>query len=135
MSYRILIVDDEPAVRLSIERLLARKGYEIAAAASADAAYAILRDRPVDLILLDLRMPGVGGEAFYYAIIRQWPALTQRIVLMSGQSFDIQDDRPQALKNCAFLPKPFNIDFFYRLIEDRLAAVATREGRVQNGGR
>ncbi len=59
---RLLIVDDEPNVRLVFRTALESTGAEIAAAEDGESALAWLRDHVVDLVLLDLRMPVLGGQ-------------------------------------------------------------------------
>src|SRR5438270_3049809 len=58
---RILIVDDEPNVRLMFRTTLASTGAEIAVADDGEAALERLEGSPFDLVLLDLKMPGLGG--------------------------------------------------------------------------
>ena len=57
----ILLVDDEPAIRLTLSALLKRTGYSVVAAATGEEALALLDVRAYDLVLLDLIMPGIGG--------------------------------------------------------------------------
>ncbi len=57
----ILIVDDEPAIRLFLEEELSQAGYEVTTAASGEEALTHLQREPVDLILLDLKMGGIDG--------------------------------------------------------------------------
>jgi DNA-binding response OmpR family regulator len=57
----VLIVDDEPSVRLVFRTTLEAAGYEVAEAADGESALGALRDGPVDLVFLDLRMPGMDG--------------------------------------------------------------------------
>ena len=58
---RILVVEDEPMVREVVERYLRREGYAVHLAGDGEAALAAWRDEPVDLILLDLMLPRLGG--------------------------------------------------------------------------
>jgi DNA-binding response OmpR family regulator len=58
---RILIVDDEPSIRLFLSEELLDAGYTVITAASGEEALAILEKKTVDLVLLDLRMPGMDG--------------------------------------------------------------------------
>jgi DNA-binding response OmpR family regulator len=60
-SAKLLIVDDEPNVRFSIGEILRQKGYHVGEAGSGNEALALLEDTPYDLMVLDLRMPGMGG--------------------------------------------------------------------------
>src|SRR5262245_40739427 len=54
---RILVVDDDPQVRSVFGGMLSSAGYEVICVDSGDAAFAVLRDGPVDLLILDLNMP------------------------------------------------------------------------------
>src|SRR5262245_12458335 len=58
---RVLVVDDEPNVRLVFRRTLETDGYRVDEAEDGEAALGLLDRQPFDIILLDLRMPGVGG--------------------------------------------------------------------------
>jgi CheY-like chemotaxis protein len=61
MSQTILVVDDEESNRLTLKRILGREGYEVQQAASGREAMEALRERPVDVVLTDLKMPGMTG--------------------------------------------------------------------------
>lgn len=61
MTARILIVDDEKAVRESLEELLILEDYQVESAASGEKALEILGEKDIDLLLLDIKMPGVDG--------------------------------------------------------------------------
>lgn len=58
---RILIVDDELPVRLTVREILRRAGYDATAVASGEEALELVRSQPIDLALIDLVMPGMGG--------------------------------------------------------------------------
>ena len=58
---QILVVDDEEAIRLTLEILLKRRGYEVTTAASGAEALALIEQHVFDLLLLDLKMPGLSG--------------------------------------------------------------------------
>ncbi len=59
--YRLLVADDDQAVRAALERALRFEGYEVELAVDGADALARARDRPPDLLVLDLMMPGIGG--------------------------------------------------------------------------
>jgi DNA-binding response OmpR family regulator len=75
VSPRILLVDDEATLRKTLERALSNFGYEVFTAPDAHSAYALLSETPFDLVLLDLRMPHMAGDALYLAIVRRWPEM------------------------------------------------------------
>ncbi len=61
MDAHIVVVDDEPAVREMVQSYLARQGFAVSAADGGEALRAIMAERPVDLVILDVRMPGEDG--------------------------------------------------------------------------
>jgi CheY-like chemotaxis protein len=60
-SARILIVDDEVAIRLTLDMLLRRRGYMVTVASSGAEALMLIEQQPFDLLLLDYKMPGLSG--------------------------------------------------------------------------
>ena len=59
---RILIVDDEPSVREVLSEYFTEQGYGVSTAGDGDEALALVRQSAPDLVLLDMRMPGVSGS-------------------------------------------------------------------------
>jgi signal transduction histidine kinase/HPt (histidine-containing phosphotransfer) domain-containing protein len=80
----ILLVDDEPRILSALQRLLRREGYRILTADSGASALSILDEESVNIILSDLRMPGMDGFAFLGAV--QDRGLEAARVLMSGNA-------------------------------------------------
>ena len=79
---RILVVDDEPAVRSALRVNLARAGYDVILAGNAEEALTFLVERPVDIVLTDVTMPGAGGLALLEQLRARWPEIPA--VLMTG---------------------------------------------------
>ncbi len=84
----ILVVDDEPAVRLFLAEQLREANYSVATAASGEEALAYLEDKPIDLVLLDLRMPGMDGIQTM-AEIRRRPLPPEVIMLTAYATLDV----------------------------------------------
>src|SRR4051812_39078778 len=61
ISHRILVVDDDPLIRTGLQAILGKMGYEVAAVGDGAAAIEVIDANPPDLILLDLKMPGMDG--------------------------------------------------------------------------
>jgi DNA-binding response OmpR family regulator len=79
---QILVVDDEPSIRITLEALLRRSGYMVTLAATGEAALAEIERRRFDLLLLDLILPGINGhEVARYACVWQ-PAVA--ILILTG---------------------------------------------------
>ena len=83
----ILVVDDEIAIRFSIEEALTRDGYEVTTAESGEAALAKLANQNFDLALIDLRLPGIGGMGVLTEIRKKSPE-TLVIVLTAHASLE-----------------------------------------------
>lgn len=134
MTSRILIVDDEPALRRTLERALISHRYEVVAAADPHSAYQMLLETTFDLVLLDLRLPQIGGDTFFLAIIRQWPRLRDRVVLMSGDPWSEQIGWPKELMSCPILAKPFSLDTLTKTVRAALAAADTSTDLLEGNG-
>lgn len=80
----VLLVDDDPAYLAATERLLVRAGYRILIAGDPHEGLEIVRRNPVELILLDYRMPGMTGEAFLKEL-REFNDTVQ-VILQTGYS-------------------------------------------------
>jgi CheY-like chemotaxis protein len=132
---RILIVDDEPALRRTYERLLRPLGFEVTAVADAHLAYELIESAEPDLVLLDIHLPGLAGDALYLALARRWPRLSGRVVLMTGDPGALDRDWPAALRSRPVLLKPFGLDALHDAVVEALAQAEAQEPqRKRNGG-
>jgi signal transduction histidine kinase len=104
---RILVVDDEPLVRMVAERFLRREGYEVVSVQNGDEALAILRMATprIDLAIVDLTMPGKSGAEVVIAAREVRPTLP--ILISSGYSEAAIEDRSWAEQVQGFLQKPY----------------------------
>ena len=84
---KILIVDDEAGIRFSLEETLSRDGYQVTTAENGEAALACVAAQPFDLVLIDLRLPGMGGMEVLAALRQQSPD-TVVIVLTAHASLE-----------------------------------------------
>ena len=82
MSDRILIVDDDDGLRESLQLVLSAEGYEAIGAANADEALAAIERAPFELVLCDLRMPGMDGMELLPHLARRLPEST--LIMMSA---------------------------------------------------
>ena len=100
----LLLVDDEPANLDSLERIFAREGYRTQRAETGAAALALLRDRPADVVLTDLMMPGMSGQELLRAVKAVAP--DAEVVLMTA--YGTVEAAVAAMKDGAydFLTKP-----------------------------
>jgi DNA-binding NtrC family response regulator len=124
----VLIVEDEAALRRVLERVLARAGYRVLAAASAETAYELLASEHADAVLLDVQLPTMSGLALYLALIHRHPALAGRIAIMSGDA-EAEHVRAWLQHNpCTVLKKPFDLREIVRWAHELLDASDWRTG-------
>ena len=134
MTHRILIVDDEPGLRRTLERALRSHRYEVVSVADPHSAYQMLDESNFDLVMLDLRLPQMAGDTFFLAIVRRWPRLAGRVILMSGDPFSEQPDWPAELAGCPVLPKPFSLDTLIKTVGMVLAAAEPQSDLRKGNG-
>lgn len=104
---RVLVVEDEAAVRSLISTILGTSGYAVRTAESGSDALETLEADEFDLVISDVRMPGLDGERLFERVQVQWPELTRRLLFISG---DIEADRFAAIlreRSIRYLEKPF----------------------------
>ncbi|MCB9673593.1 MAG: sigma-54-dependent Fis family transcriptional regulator [Alphaproteobacteria bacterium] len=104
MKPQVLVVDDDDANRVTLERILNRAGFDVSHAASGREAMEKFRDRPVDLVLTDLKMPGMSGIDLLKAAKVVDPAI--EVVVMTA--YGTVETAVEAMKEGAydFVAKP-----------------------------
>lgn len=107
---RILIIDDEAALRRTMRRMLAGTGHEIVEASNGAEGLAVLQERAVDLVITDLVMPDKDGIETIQILRERWPEL--KILAVSGRGLLNPRERladAQLFGADAALPKPFKV--------------------------
>ncbi len=104
---RILVVDDDAAVRELMAAVVTRIGHSVDVAANGREALAFLEREACDLIVCDLKMPVLDGSGLYEQIRDRWPALLGRLLFVSGSA--AMPEYTDFLRTAQpfFLPKPF----------------------------
>jgi CheY-like chemotaxis protein len=118
-SPRVLVVDDEPAICSALVQVLRRAGFDPVAAHGAPEAEALLSDS-ITALLLDLRMPHMRGDVFYYLASARFPQLRRRTLFMTG---DISPDGERLINQtgCGVIWKPFPNVVLVDAVRDLLA--------------
>ncbi|HEU4569482.1 MAG TPA: ATP-binding protein, partial [Gemmatimonadales bacterium] len=120
---RVLLVEDEDAVRQVAVRALSDRGYRVVAAESAESALRRLDDgTPIDLLVTDVVMPGMGGKALAERLLARWPELP--VLFVSGYTAEERLEGLLAREGVQLLAKPFTPDhlaFAVRGLLDRPA--------------
>ncbi len=104
----VLIIDDEQDIRDGCERFLTRMGLAVRKAENGEKGLISLAEEPADLVLLDLKMPGLDGMEVLGRIKERWPEML--VVIITG--FATVETAIEAMKRGAydFIPKPFQPD-------------------------
>ncbi|GIW01162.1 response regulator [Roseiflexus sp.] len=118
----ILVVDDEEAVRALLARLLTDLGHRPTTVASGEAAFEIIAQRSFDLILTDIKMPGMTGFELYQHIRQRDPHLAQRIIFITGDTITASTQARLAQTGNPYLAKPFAIERLEALVNACLAS-------------
>ena len=111
MKARILVVDDNPDMRRSLEQLLGLLGYEVETAADGNQALAAHRARAASIVITDIFMAGKDGIETIAAFKREWPFV--RVIAMSGGGERAKRDYLDAARQIgadATLHKPFSLE-------------------------
>src|SRR5580692_1352204 len=111
----LLIVDDERAVREVCREVAQSLGYAVIVAESAEHTYRLLESQAIDVVLLDLKLPGAGGLEALHKIKQRRP--DAEVVVVTG--YATVQSAVQAMKNGAYdyVTKPFTIDELKLLLE------------------
>ncbi len=112
---RILVADDEVALRRALSMFLERRGHEVVQAGDAHEAFEIAQNQPIDVALIDARMPGDGLALIER--LEELPSLRGRTALMTG---DIGRARTRQgiATGRPYLSKPFDMDEMVKLLEN-----------------
>src|SRR5918996_6101998 len=106
MGLRVLVVDDDPQIRRAVQTSLRGRGYEVRSAGNGETALEELATEAVDLVILDLSLPGMDG----HEVMRRLRAFSEVPVLVLSVR-ESQDDKIAALDAGAddYVTKPFSI--------------------------
>ncbi len=106
---RILVVDDEQAIRDLLVGLLSLDGHEVEAARTGAEALQRLAEQPFDAIIADIRMPEMDGIEFYNRILHEHPELARRVIFTSGDTISPDTRAFVESTTVPFLAKPFQL--------------------------
>ena len=115
MTYRILVVEDEPQIRELIEEFLLEAGYHVSSACDGLEAYSLFKSQKFDLIVTDVMMPNIDGYALCQLIRQE----NKEIPIIFLTALNEEQDEVQAfdLQADDFLTKPFSFEVLMRRVE------------------
>lgn len=118
---RVLVIDDDPAIRQVIAYTLADEGYQVDAACDGQAALDLLEQRHPDVILLDMKMPGMDGWTFIRRYRERYDHRAPIVVLTAAH--DAAQRRAEVGAE-SHVAKPFDLD----VLIERVALLSRRFG-------
>ncbi|MGE5343406.1 MAG: sigma-54-dependent transcriptional regulator [Candidatus Omnitrophota bacterium] len=115
---KILIVDDDPSIRNMLSIVLKKSNYDVALAESSEYALTLLKGETVDLIISDIKMPGIGG----IELLKKIKIIKSEIPIIMITAYASANDAVEAMKLGAadYITKPFNLDELRLIIEKTL---------------
>jgi DNA-binding response OmpR family regulator len=108
MGKRVLVVDDEPNIVMSLEFLMRRAGFEVSVARNGGEALAALEGTPPHLMLLDVMMPEFDGYEVCERIRARPEWSGTKIVMLTARGREVERERGLALGADAYVTKPFS---------------------------
>lgn len=124
----IVIIDDDPQLRKSLARLLADDGHEVKGLGTGEAGVEYLKNHRTDLVILDLRLPGMDGMETFQEIKRIDPKLP--VIIMTA--YGTTETAIEATKQGAFdyVLKPFEVKSFLKIVDEALRAGNFTRSRI-----
>jgi CheY-like chemotaxis protein len=118
----ILVADDEVVVRDLLRRVLTEAGYQVIAVETGKQAIENVRKERVDLVLLDINMPGIGGVEALREIIAEVP--TSRVIMLTAVNDPKTAELVMSLGALDYLTKPIDIATLKKAIQTHLLFAA-----------
>ncbi|MBL8250522.1 MAG: response regulator [Candidatus Competibacter sp.] len=122
MTNKILVVDDEPNIVLSLEFLMKQAGFQVRTASDGEAALTAIAAETPDLVLLDVMMPRKNGYEVCQAIRANpdWKAV--RIIMLTAKGREVEREKGLALGADDYITKPFATQEVVERVRELLAA-------------
>jgi DNA-binding response OmpR family regulator len=121
MAKRILIVDDEPNIVISLEFLMKKEGFEVAVANDGDEALAMVASFNPDMLLLDVMMPKKSGFEVCEALRADSQRAGLKIVMLTAKGRDTEMAKGLAIGADAYVTKPFSTKELVDKVKEMLA--------------
>jgi CheY-like chemotaxis protein len=119
---RILVVDDEQVIRDFVKRVLAGEGYEVETVNNAGDALKKIEGKRYNLVLIDIKMPGMDGVELYKRIQKIAKSLARRAVFITGDIIGADTEKFLSETKAAHIDKPFDAEQLSREVRQALTA-------------
>lgn len=105
---KVLVVDDEPNIVLSLEFLMEQAGFEVVTAEDGEQALARVDDSQPDLLLLDISLPGISGFDVLERLRSEAATAQLPIIMLTAHGRDVEREKGMALGADDYITKPFS---------------------------
>ena len=122
---RVLLVDDEVAFTTNMSKILSRRGYEVRSVNDGESAVEAIEDEEYDVVILDLRMPGMDGMAALKVMKRKRPLL--EVIILTGHGSVESGIQGMHLGAFDYAMKPIQISELQEKIEEAFARKLLQE--------
>lgn len=126
----ILVVEDEPEIAEMVAEMLKQDGHDVSIAHNGRAALQKIDDLKPDLIVSDLRMPGLSGPGLHRLLSERNPSIARRMLFMTGDTLAYGLDDFFERTGLPLLEKPLEPDVLCLEVQDRLASVEQASGSL-----
>jgi CheY-like chemotaxis protein len=116
----ILVVEDEAQLASAVVDALRDAGYLVEHAPDGEEALARVKAQPFDLVICDLKMPRLDGKAFYGLLAAAAPALSKRVIFVTGDVAGTDAEKFLEESGCRWLAKPFRLGDLLRAVREGL---------------
>jgi DNA-binding response OmpR family regulator len=119
----VLIIDDEPGIRFALQRWFARQSWDVLEAGDGEDGLALLlnsddeSDTRIDLVVCDLHLPRMNGEALHAIVLSERPAFVDRIIFSTGDAVTSAPADSILATHPHVLQKPFELSALRLLIQ------------------
>jgi DNA-binding response OmpR family regulator len=120
---RILIVDDEPAIRKLCHRVLTEEGFEVDVASDGRIAMAMISEQEYDLYLFDIKMPIMDGKELYEWLQEAYPSSASRVIFTTGSAIGKDTQNFLQRSGRQVLAKPFTPDELRTTLREALGVL------------
>ena len=120
---KILVIDDEPGIRGLLDTLLSRKGYDVILAESGQKGLEVFRRAHPDVVILDLKMPGMNGLTVWQQIRSLNPK--QPVIVLTGAGTPESEQQVRALGVTEYVEKQFSLHLLGDALKRQLLSTDT----------
>lgn len=110
---KFLVVDDEKGICLQLKQFIEDRGYHAFGALTGESALKIAKEQKPNIVILDIRMPGLNGIDVLREIKRMNPKI--RVIMLTGYEDETTRSISQELGASAYMTKPYNFDEIFRI--------------------